>query len=191
MKLVQIGFLALFLAALSFAQQQPQVLTQTTGINAPNPGDCSDTPNLHTTYMQSADPANGFSGEWICVQSGASHAFGWAAVAMLPPNTTGVSGTRLVYNAFCGSTVGNAACQNFTNAGQVRTISGIATLSSNAAVISGISPVFTGTATYACTAVDQTTRANVVNVANTSTSSITITGTGGASDVITYVCNGY
>ncbi len=190
MKLVQVVFLLTAVAALCVAQQAPNVLINTSGVSAPNPGNCAGTQDTYKTYTQDSDPARAFSGMWICVQSTA-HDFGWAAVAMLPPNTTGVSGTRLVYNAFCGTTVGNAACSNYTNTGQVRTISGIAQLVSNAAVISGISPAFTGTATYACTAVDQTTRANVVNVANTSASSITITGTGGASDVITYLCNGY
>ncbi len=189
MKLAKILFLLTAVAAMSLAQQEPEVLTQTTGINAPNPGSCSDVPDVHRTYMQTADPANGFSGEWLCVQTGPTHAFGWAAVAMLPPNTTGVSGTRLVYNAFCGTTVGNAACQNFTNAGQVRTISGIATLATGAAVISGISPAFTGTATYSCQSVDQTTKANTSNIANTSASSITLSGT--SSDVLTWSCTGY
>jgi hypothetical protein len=38
---------------------------------------------------------------------------------------------------------------------------------------------------------DLTTRANPVQVANTSSSSITITNTTGASDVINYLCTGY
>jgi hypothetical protein len=188
MRFVQVGFLTLFLAAICAAQQQPQVLTQTTGINAPNPGDCVDTPNLHSTYMQTGDPANAFAGEWICVQS-SSRGFAWAAVAMLPPGTTGTHGTELVYNSFCGSTVGNQACSNQTNGATVRTISGLAILTSGSAVISGISPAYTGTATFSCLGQDTTTSSNAVKVANTSVSSVTITGTG--SDAISWICSGY
>lgn len=92
--------------------------------------------------------------------------------------------------SFCGATTGDAACAN-TAAQTTRIIGGIATLASNAAVISGISPAFTSTTSFACVANDTTTRANVVQAVNTSTSSITITNTTGASDVISWVCVGY
>jgi hypothetical protein len=92
---------------------------------------------------------------------------------------------------FCGATTGAASCANTDTAGTGRVFSGIATLASNSAVISAISPAFTSTATFACVANDLTTRANPVQVANTSASSITITNTTGASDVINYVCVGY
>lgn len=174
----------------SFAQQAPQILTQTVGVGNPDPGQCNDS-SLFRTYMQATDPANGFSGLFLCVQASA-RGFLWAPVLIAPPGTTG---TRLtytqVYNTFCGATAGNAACQNYSDAGTVRTIAGIATLSSNAAVISSISPAFTGTSTFSCTAANETTRADVVSIARTSTSSITITNTGGASDVIAYQCTGY
>jgi hypothetical protein len=103
------------------------------------------------------------------------------------PKNTGGLGT----NYFCGATSGNASCANTATGGTARTIGGIATLSSNTAVISSISPVFTSTSTFTCVADDITTRANPVQVANTSTSSITITNTTGASDVISWVCYGY
>lgn len=92
---------------------------------------------------------------------------------------------------FCGATSGTTTCPNTSTAGTGRVIGGIATLASNSAVISAISPAFTGTTTFACVANDLTTRANPVQVANTSTSSITITNTTGASDVINWVCVGY
>lgn len=92
---------------------------------------------------------------------------------------------------FCGSTSGNAACANTATGGTARVIGGIATLASNAAVISSLVPTFTSTATYTCVANDLTTRANPVQVANTSSSSITITNTTGASDVINWLCVGY
>jgi hypothetical protein len=91
----------------------------------------------------------------------------------------------------CGATTGTATCANTSGGSTARTIFGIATLASNSAVISGISPAFTSTSTFACVANDLTTRANPVQVANTSTTSITITNTTGASDVINWSCVGY
>ena len=193
--------LLLVIACCAWAQSAPS-LNNTFGSESPfttlgaiSAGPCQSQANVGSVYHQSEDPANGFSGAFICTQSGpvtgTTGGFGWATLLISPPGTTGTRGPIVLYNLFCGTTVGNQACSNQTNGGTVRTIGGIATLSSNSAVISGISPAWTGTATYACTAVDQTTRANVVNVANTSTSSITITGTGGASDVITWNCVGY
>jgi len=188
MKLVKVLFLLSMFAALTFAQQAPQILTQTVGSSNPDPGQCNDA-SLFRTYMLATDPANGFSGLFLCVQS-APRQFAWAAVEVLPPGTTGTHATAVqVYNTFCGSTVGTQACANQTNAGTVHTVSGITTLATGAAVISSISPAFTGTGTYACAASDQTTKSNAVNVANTSTSSITLSGT--TSDVITWVCSGY
>ncbi len=92
---------------------------------------------------------------------------------------------------FCGATTGTTTCANTSGGRTARVFGGIATLASNSAVISGISPAFTSTSTYTCVANDLTTRANVVQVANTSSSSITITNTTGASDVINYICMGY
>ncbi len=91
---------------------------------------------------------------------------------------------------FCGATSGTTTCTPATGQ-NARSIGGIATLASNSAVISGISPAFTSTATFTCVANDITTRANVVQVVNTSSSSITITNTTGASDVISWICVGY
>ncbi len=169
------------------AQQAPQVVTQKTGVNPPNPGDCQET-TLNTTYMQTGNPSNAFAGEYICVQSG-NRAFGWAALAMLPPGTTGTRGTTLMYPSFCGPTVGDQACSNQTNGATVRTVSGLAQLATGSAVISGISPAWTGTQTFACNTTDTTTAANTSHAVNTSTSSITITGT--SSDIIAYSCTGY
>lgn len=92
---------------------------------------------------------------------------------------------------FCGATSGDAACANTSTGGTGRVFSGIATLASNSAVISSISPAFTSTSTFSCVANDLTTRANPVQIANTSASSITITNSTGASDVVNYVCVGY
>lgn len=99
---------------------------------------------------------------------------------------TGEAGTVI----FCGATSGNATCANATGVA-ARSIGGIATLVANSAVISGISPPFVSTSTFTCTANDITTRANPVQVVNTSTSSVTITNTTGATDVISWNCVGY
>ena len=102
---------------------------------------------------------------------------------------TAAGGLTAAY--FCGATTGSTTCANTATNGTARVIGGIATLASNSAVISAISPAFTSTTTYACVANDLTTRASPVQVANTSASSITITNTTGASDVINWVCVGY
>ena len=107
-------------------------------------------------------------------------------ISTLPAVSSGITAAY-----FCGTTTGNAACSNTATGGTARVIGGIATLASNTAVISGISPAFTSTSSYACVANDLTTRANPVQVENTSTSSITITNTTGASDVINWICVGF
>ena len=104
----------------------------------------------------------------------------------LPTNTGGVP---VLYG--CGATSGNATCANTSGGATARVITGLATLASSSAVISGISPAFTGTTTFSCTSNDQTTVGNPTKVVNTSSSSITITNTTGASDVVAYVCIGY
>lgn len=118
----------------------------------------------------------------------ATHAANQAgAITITDPIQTG--GVPTAY--FCGATSGATTCANSATGGTARVFGGIATLASNSAVISGISPAFTSTTTYSCVANDLTTRANPVQIANTSSSSITITNTTGASDVINYICVGY
>ena len=70
-------------------------------------------------------------------------------------------------------------------------IGGLATLASNSAVISSISPAFTSTTTFACSGQDTTTITNPVKIVNTSASSITITNVTGATDVVNWQCYGY
>lgn len=104
----------------------------------------------------------------------------------MPTNTGGVP---VLYG--CGASSGNATCANTSGGATARVLTGLATLASNSAVISGISPAFTGTTTFSCTSNDQTTIGNPTKVLNTSSSSITISDTTGASDVVSYVCVGY
>jgi hypothetical protein len=141
----------------------------------------------------------GGSGGILLLQSGAAGTGGTGAAGAVQIKAgttvlynTAVGGTGGITSAyFCGATSGTTTCPNTATAGTARVIGGIATLSSNSAVISAISPAFTSTATFSCVANDITTRANPVQVVQTSSSSITITNTTGASDVINWVCIGY
>ncbi len=99
---------------------------------------------------------------------------------------TGAPGSVL----FCGATSGATATCSSATGQAARVIAGSATLASNASVIT-FSPGFTGTATYSCTANDVTTRANVVQAVPTSATTMTITNTTGASDVVQWICAGY
>lgn len=101
----------------------------------------------------------------------------------LPTNTGGVP---IIIG--CGATSGTAACANTAQGANAQVYFGKATLASNTAVIT-LTPGFSGT-TFACLGDDITTRANPVQVVSTSSTTITITNTTGASDVINYVCFG-
>jgi len=68
-----------------------------------------------------------------------------------------------------------------------RFVRGTVPLTAGAATVTGISPAFTSTATFNCTATD-TTAAAAVSVAMTSASSITFAGT--STDTISYLCVG-
>lgn len=103
------------------------------------------------------------------------------------PMQAGAIGT----NYFCGATSGNAACANTATGGTARMIAGVATLAASSAVISSITPAFTSTATFACWGTNVTAIADLAKVVNTSSSSITITDTVGATDVINWGCYGY
>lgn len=104
----------------------------------------------------------------------------------LPSNTGGIP----VVIA-CGATSGGTAnCANTATGHTAQVYGGVATLASNASVIT-ISPGFTATGDYSCVGNDVTTRANPVQVVPTSATSFTITNTTGASDVVNWVCVGY
>ena len=103
------------------------------------------------------------------------------------PSTTG--GLPVVI--YCGATSGATAnCANTATGATAKVYAGVATLSSNASVIT-ISPGFTATGDYSCTGNDVTTRANPVQVVPTSATTFTITNTTGASDVVNWTCVGY
>lgn len=292
MKSIKLLALLFLITACCFAQPVPYP-NFSSGSGTPNVGLCNGPVNISNVYIQTQDPANGFSGVYFCLQTGGatlgSGAYTWKAMATQPGTPTtgtvsvangkaavisnsltfaGTDGTTLTFPTtsatiartdaantftgtqtvgalvattvngntftagtgvltiaaaktltanntltlagtdgttttlpattagvpaalFCGATSGSTTCANTSGGGTARVFGGIATLASNTAVISGISPAFTSTSTFACVANDLTTRANPVAIANTSSSSITITNTTGSSDVINYLCSGY
>jgi hypothetical protein len=91
----------------------------------------------------------------------------------------------------CGSTgSGNQNCTAAAVSTNTRIFAGHSTLSGSAAVITFPAPAFTATTSYECVANDVTTRANVVQMVTTSSSTATITNTTGATDVISWICAG-
>ncbi len=84
----------------------------------------------------------------------------------------------------CGTT---ATCSaTATTNGQI--VFGQVTLTAGTATVTGISPAFTSSTSFQCTASDRTTAANGANAVPASVSSVTVRGTG--TDIISYVCVG-
>ncbi len=152
-------------------------------------GACSTTSGDQTQNAAFAPVINPITGRYFACTSGV-----WVAQLI------GAKGNTITYPTIatgglplligCGATTGNANCANTASAGTARIYQGQATLASNAAVIT-FGVAFTSTTTYACVANDVTTRANVVQMVATSSTTATITNTTGASDVIYYICSGY
>lgn len=96
----------------------------------------------------------------------------------------------LPYAAFCGTT---ATCSNANPTG-VHMIFGSVPLVSgtpSAATITGLSPAFTSTSSYACVLTEGTAPANgLLSVTKVSGSSFTITGPNSITDTISYMCLG-
>ena len=85
----------------------------------------------------------------------------------------------------CGTTTTCGA-----TASSIRTVYGYVTLSSGAAIITGIAPAFTATTSYVCS-IASSGNTFAVQVAHTSTSSITLTSAStGDTSVVDYVCVG-
>lgn len=258
---LKIIILSLVAAACALAQPVPYP-NFSSGSSAPDVGKCGDQVNIASVYVRTQDPANGFSGPYFCLQTGASSlgagAYGWKAMATQSSSPTtgtisvangkaavinnsltfaGTDATTMTFPGtsdtvvtlvatqtltaktltapviatisntgtltlptttagipvalFCGATSGSSVCANTSGGATARVFGGLATLASNSAVISSISPAFTSTSTFACTSNDQTTIGNPTKVLNTSSSSITISDTTGASDVVAYTCVGY
>lgn len=90
----------------------------------------------------------------------------------------------------CGASLAAAgACAN-TATGTFHGITGSALLSGNTSTITGISPAFASSTSWWCAANDITTRANPVQAVPGSGSTLVITNTTGATDLIQFVCFG-
>lgn len=108
------------------------------------------------------------------------------AVAPTLPDATGP--IPVVYA--CGASLAAAgACAN-TATGTFHGITGSALLSGSTSTITGISPAFTSATSWWCVANDVTTRANPVQAIPGSGSTLVITNTTGATDLIQFVCFG-
>jgi hypothetical protein len=99
----------------------------------------------------------------------------------------GGAGTAIVTS--CGTTATCAATNISATAKVVRGAVALTSGTPSTAVVTAI-PAFTSTTSYSCAATNQTTQANSVKVANTSTTSITITGPNTVTDTIGYICVG-
>lgn len=103
------------------------------------------------------------------------------------PAATGSLGTGY----FCGASLAAAgACANTALAGTFHFIYGTFLLAGNTSTITGISPAFTSSTSFTCVANDITTRANPVQAIPGSGSTVVITNTTGATDLIAMLCYG-
>jgi hypothetical protein len=93
----------------------------------------------------------------------------------------------------CGASLaaGGACANTQATAASAHIIFGSALLSGSTSTITGISPAYTSTSTFFCVANDVTTRANPVQMVPASASTVTITNTTGATDLIQFICVGY
>lgn len=109
-----------------------------------------------------------------------------AARSITLPDVTGPVAT--IYS--CGASLAAAgACAN-TGTGSFHMITGSALLAGSTSTITGISPGFTSATSWWCVANDVTTRANPVQAIPASASTLTITNTTGATDLIQFFCGG-
>lgn len=111
-----------------------------------------------------------------------------ARVVTLPDASITVPGT---ITTNCGTTSTCAATNISTTAKVVGGAAPLVSGTPSAVTITGISPAFTSTTSFACVVSEQTASANnLLKVVNTSTSSITITGPNSITDIVTYICTG-
>lgn len=124
------------------------------------------------------------AGGSYCIGGGAT---GGAFLATLPA----VNGTLSPLIAQeCGTTT---TCSATNISATAKVVKGTVTLNAatpGVATVTGISPAFTSTSSYSCIVTTQTTVANGKKCTKVSTSSITITGAAGDSDVVDYVLIG-
>lgn len=91
---------------------------------------------------------------------------------------------------YCGASLAAAGTCANTSGATFKVLGGTYLLSGSTSTIVGISPAFTSATTYNCVANDITTRANVVQAIPASGTSVVITNTTGATDLISMICAG-
>lgn len=120
-------------------------------------------------------------------------------ITLAPP--TGALGTvtvtlpaltgSLVTGTTCGASLAAAgACPNTTLGANGHFFAGSFLLSGSTSTVTGISPAFTSATSWWCVANDVTTRANPVQAIPGSGSTLVITNTTGATDLIQVICAG-
>jgi hypothetical protein len=143
------------------------VLTSGTGTGGNGNGVIELNDNIGT-FLQSS--GNGIESGFINAQSGLEQ-----------------NGTAL--GIFCGTTTACSATAKPLTHFVFGTVA-LSSASPSTAVVTGIAPAFTSTSTYNCTVTNETTAADGLKVANTSSSSITITGPNTVTDTVSYICVG-
>lgn len=115
-------------------------------------------------------------------------------------NVAAVASGTITYPAATGTvaldsaqTCGTTTTCSATNVVGLKTAYGSAPLVSgtpSVATVTGISPAFTSSSSFVCTATNATTQANPIKVVNASSSSITLTGPNTVTDTVNYICVG-
>jgi hypothetical protein len=104
---------------------------------------------------------------------------------------TNTAGAAIGAGYFCGASLAaNGACANTAMGATMHWEFGTFLLTGNASTVTGLT-AYTSTTTFNCVANDITTRANVVQAIPASTTTVTITNTTGATDLISMICVGY
>lgn len=198
-----------------FAQSQSAPsFTVSSGTALASTKPCSDISNVGSIYTQYANP----SVTSVCSQVAASvnglnngGSFAWETLSLtgLAQTITGVvtfstapviatitnTGTETLPSntggipivIACGATT--TTCADTATGATAQVYFGSTTLASNTRTVT-ISPGYTGTTSFYCIGQDTTTRANPVQVIPASATTLTITNTTGATDVISWACFG-
>lgn len=156
---------------------------QTLSLNGSGTGKVTLADGTDTTKKLIVDPSGATTATATTIAASQT-----AARTLTLPDFTG----GLPVTLDCGSTgSGNQTCTAAAATVLTKIIVGHSTLSSNAAVVTfPNSLAFTSNTSYECLANDITTRANVVQMLTTSSTTATITNTTGASDVVSWMCIG-
>lgn len=103
----------------------------------------------------------------------------------------GATPTSVAGSLSCGASLAaGGACPNTAQGGTFKVLVGTYLLAGSTSTITGIAPAYTSSTSYNCVANDITTRANPVQAIPASGSSVVITNTTGATDLISMICAG-